>query len=84
MHRAPLYWTATAIALVFGAEAALAQGAINNSSAAINGVTNSASFNSGGGASVLGHFQAWHGFRSALCKCRPKPPSMGQAETGER
>jgi len=50
MHRTPLYWTAIAIALVFGAEAALAQGQINNPSAAINGVTNSASFNSGVGA----------------------------------
>ncbi|MGY9106912.1 MAG: hypothetical protein ACKVG0_10375 [Alphaproteobacteria bacterium] len=35
MHRAPLYWTVIAITFVFGAEAALAQGAINNPSAAI-------------------------------------------------
>ncbi len=50
MHRAPLYWTAIAIGLVFGSEAVLAQGLINNPTAAINGVTNSAAFNAGVGA----------------------------------
>ena len=49
MHRAPLYWTVTAIGLVFGADAAIAQGLINNPSAAMNGITNSASFNAGVG-----------------------------------
>jgi holdfast attachment protein HfaA len=49
MLRASLYWTAIAIGLVYGADAALAQGLINNPSAAINGVTNSASYNAGVG-----------------------------------
>jgi holdfast attachment protein HfaA len=50
MNRAPLYWTVVTAGLVFGAGSVLAQGFVNNGSAAMNGVTNSASYNAGVGA----------------------------------
>jgi holdfast attachment protein HfaA len=49
MHRAPLYWTLIAAGLVFGIEGASAQGFVNNGAAAMNGVSNSASYNAGVG-----------------------------------
>jgi len=50
MQRVSLYRSFAVIALLAGSNAASAQGFVNNSTAAMNGVSNSASYNSGAGA----------------------------------
>jgi holdfast attachment protein HfaA len=50
MHRASLYWTIVAVALVAGSKAVIAQTFTNGGGAAVHGITNSAQYNSGVGS----------------------------------
>jgi holdfast attachment protein HfaA len=66
MHRSTLYCTFAALIIVLGAKAAFGQtlatqGALSSSSAAMNGLSNSASYNSGAGAASGAENQAASG-----------------------